>query len=148
MRVHVLDNGIEIPYVLRTYAESRVWLAVQRAADRLSWVGVRFMRPDGESEGGRVACQLDVWLRGVGLVAVRHIDTNPYLAVDCAAVRIEQAVVRRLRDAGCHPATAPARRDTIAHRNGTTSSAYAVVVLPSDARPRLSLIPPLPRSWS
>jgi hypothetical protein len=118
-----------------------VWLAVQRTADRLSCVGVRFMRPDGESEGGRVACQLDVWLRGVGLVAVRHVDSNPYLAVDCAAVRIEQAVIRRLREAGCHPATAPARRDTTAHRSGTTSSAYAVVVLPSDARPRLSLIP-------
>ncbi len=141
MRVHVLDNGIEIPYVLRIYAESRVWLAVQRAADRLSWVGVRFMRPDGEREEGRVACQVDVWLRGVGLVAVRHVDTNPYLAVDCAAVRIEQAVVRRLREAGCHPATAPARRGTTARHKGTTSSPYAVVVLPSDARPRLSLIP-------
>jgi hypothetical protein len=139
MRIHVLNNDLEIPYVLRTYAESRVWLAVQRAADRLSWVGVRFMRPDDEIDGGRVACQLDVWLRGVGLVAVRHVDINPYLALDCAAVRIEQAVIRRLREAGSHPA--PARRVTTARRNGATPSAYAVVVLPSDARPRLSLIP-------
>jgi hypothetical protein len=63
MRVHVLNNDLETPHVLRTYAESRVWLAVQRAADRPS----------------------------------RH--------------------------------------------KGTTSSPYAVVVLPSGARPRLSLIP-------
>jgi hypothetical protein len=88
----------------------------------------------------RVICQLDVWLRGIGLVTVRHVEDNAYLAIDCAAVRIEQAVVRKLREAGRYGAVG---------NNGAVStppghaapSRYAVLIVPFDAWPRLSPIP-------
>jgi ribosome-associated translation inhibitor RaiA len=140
MRVEIFGNGFEVTDVLRTYAESRVWLAVQRASRELSWVGVRLMSEDGHAAAARVVCQLDVWLRGIGLVTVRHIDDNPYMGIDCAAVRLEQAIVRRLREAGRY--TAAASNAPSAHRSDhETSRRYAVVIMASDAQPRLSLTP-------
>jgi hypothetical protein len=118
-----------------------VWLAVQRAADRLSWVGVRFTREEGRGGNPRIVCQLDVWLRDIGLVTVRHVDTNAYVGVDCAAVRVEQAVVRKLREHGAYSPTRRPRGATAIEADRRTSSKYALVILPSDARPRLSLIP-------
>jgi ribosome-associated translation inhibitor RaiA len=60
MRVEVSGHGFEVTDVVRTYAESRVWLAVQRASRELSWVGVRLMSEDDRAADGRVVCQLDV----------------------------------------------------------------------------------------
>jgi hypothetical protein len=37
-----------------------------------------------------------VWLRRLGLVTVRHADTNPFVAVDRAAARLRQAIARRI----------------------------------------------------
>ena len=99
MRVEVFGNGYEVSVMLRTCAESRVWLAVNRPAEHLSWVGVRLMNDDGHALRDRVVCRLYVWLRGIGLVTVRHTDVDPYVAIDRAAVRLEQAVVRKLREA-------------------------------------------------
>ena len=90
MRVEVFGNGYEVSEMLRTYAESHVWLAVNRAAEHLSSVGVRLMGDEGHTLRRRVVCQLDVWLRGIGLVAVLHTDVNPYVAIDRAAVRLER----------------------------------------------------------
>ncbi len=140
MRIEVLGNNVQISDALRSYAESRVGAALRRAASRLSWVGVRFLHEGDRACNARVACQLDVWMRGLGLVTVRHIDTNPYVAVDCAAVRLEQALVRRLREAGQVP-TRPEQSRSRASRPAKRDPRYAVVVAPADARPRLSLIP-------
>jgi hypothetical protein len=140
MRVEVFGNGFEVTDVLRTYAESRTWLVAQRAANQLSWVGVRLMSEHDQAVGGRVVCQLDVWLRGIGLVTVRHTDVNPYIGIDCATVRLEQAIVRKLREAGRY--SAAASNHTVAKRSGhETSRRYAVVIVPSDAQPRLSPVP-------
>jgi ribosome-associated translation inhibitor RaiA len=145
MRIEVFGNGFEVTDVVRTYAESRVWLAVQRASRELSWVGVRLMSEDDEVVDKRIVCQLDVWLRGIGLVTVRHAEFNPYIAIDCAAVRLEQAVVRKLRDVGRYAVTAASNRPALRrrrHRSGhEISRRYAVVMVPSDERPRLSLVP-------
>ena len=140
MRIEVFGNGFEVTDVLRTYAESRVWLAVQRASRDLSWVGVRLMSEDDQTADGRVVCQLDVWLRGIGLVTVRHIDVDPYMGIDCAAVRLEQAIVRKLREAGRYAAVA-SNRAVATEPGRATPRRYAVVIVPSDAWPRLSLIP-------
>jgi hypothetical protein len=88
----------------------------------------------------RVICQLDVWLRGIGLVTVRHVEDNAYLAIDCAAVRIEQAIVRKLREAGRYVAVG--NDLAVATPSGrATPRRYAVLIVPFDAWPRLSLIP-------
>ena len=77
MRVEVFASGFDISEMLRTYAESRVWLAVGRAVDRVSWLGVRLMREDDHAADGRTVCQIDVWLRGIGLITVRIRTSTP-----------------------------------------------------------------------
>src|SRR3954469_424843 len=146
MHVKVSGHGFEATDVLRTYAEWRVWLAVQRASRELSWVGVRLMSEDDQAVDGRVVCQLDVWLRGIGLVTVRHVDVNPHVGIDCAAVRLEQAVVRELREARRHSASPPDR--TITKRpDAPAPTRSAVVIMPADAAPQLSLSPWLKRRY-
>jgi ribosome-associated translation inhibitor RaiA len=136
MRIEVFGNEFKVTNALRTYIESRVWLAVQRASRELSWVGVRLTIVDD----ARVVCQLDVWLRGIGLVTVRHIDVNPYIGVDCAAVRLEQVLVRKLREAGRSPAAASPHSDSRPSRR-QTEQRRGVMITASDLQPRLSLIP-------
>jgi ribosome-associated translation inhibitor RaiA len=89
-------EGIPAPKELRMYAESRVGLAVHRAADRLSFVGVRLEAHPPDFE---VACQLEAWMRGIGVVTASHADADSYIAIDRAAAMLEQAVLRKLRDA-------------------------------------------------
>jgi hypothetical protein len=142
MHIEIIGNNFEIPDVLRTFAESRVWLAVHRAAGRVSWIGVRFLREDAATADGRVTSQVDVWLRGIGLVTVKHTDVNPYIALNCALVRLKQALVRRLREADVYAGKSNERRSKAsADRASDASPRYAVVVVPRDGRPRLSLIP-------
>src|SRR5688500_6359583 len=99
MRVEVFSTDFDVSPVTRAYAESRVWLAVRRITRRVSWVGVRLIGRPGKAGATRVVCQIDVWLRGAGLVTVRHTDTNAYVGIECAGVRLKQAIARKLRRA-------------------------------------------------
>jgi hypothetical protein len=112
MRVEVFANDFNLSAALRRYASARVWLAVHRFADRLSWVGARFTGDPGQNGRPRVTCQIDVWVKGAGVVTVRHTDTNPYVGVDCAAVRLRQTLASRLRHA-----------DDMARRPGAAAAA-------------------------
>jgi ribosome-associated translation inhibitor RaiA len=96
MRFEMFVDGIPVPKELRMYAESRVGLAVHRAADRLSFVGVRLEARPPHFE---VTCQLEAWMRGIGVVTASHADADSYVAIDRAAALLEQAVLRKLRDA-------------------------------------------------
>jgi ribosome-associated translation inhibitor RaiA len=98
MRYEIFTEGTSVPDELRTYAESRVGLAVHRAADRLSFVGVRLRREDIHAADSPVECQLDVWMRGLGAVTARHADANGHVAIDRAAALLEQAILRKLRE--------------------------------------------------
>jgi len=93
------DNNITAPKELRMYAESRVGLGVYRAADRLSFVGVRLRRDDADAAESPVQCQLETWMRGLGVVTARHADADSYVAIDGAAALLEQAVLRKLGEA-------------------------------------------------
>ena len=73
MRFEMFVDGIPVPKELRMYAESRVGLAVHRAADRLSFVGVRLEARPPHFE---VTCQLEAWMRGIGVVTASHADRH------------------------------------------------------------------------
>src|SRR5687768_14298279 len=133
MRVEVIGSNFDISDVLRTYAESHVWLAAQRVGRHVSWVGVRLMPEHDRAVDGRVVCQIDVWLQGAGQVTIRHTDTNAYVGIDCAAVRLEQALIRRLRESGRCPVTTPKRDSADERRDGRTALRLAVVILPADS---------------
>jgi ribosomal subunit interface protein len=99
MRFEMFADNMTVPKELRMYAESRVGMAVHRAADRLSFVGVRLRRDDANTADSPVRCQLEAWMRGLGVVTARHADADSYVAIDGAAALLEQAVLRKLREA-------------------------------------------------
>jgi ribosome-associated translation inhibitor RaiA len=41
-------------------------------------------------------------MRGLGIVTASHADADSYVAIDRAAALLEQAVLRKLREAGGH----------------------------------------------
>src|SRR5687767_13660534 len=98
MHVQFFRNDFKPSDALRRYAETRVWLAVRHAASHVPWVGVRFIEHKNRNRP-RVTCQVDVWIRRTGLVSVRHTDTDAHVSVDCAAVRLKQAIDNKLRNA-------------------------------------------------
>jgi ribosome-associated translation inhibitor RaiA len=102
MRLDVFSNDFNVSPGLRRYAEARVWPAADRVGAR--WVGVRFTGLH-EGDGGppRVACQVDVWLRRLGLVTVRHTDADPYAAIDSVANRLRHAIARKIATAAPMP---------------------------------------------
>src|SRR5688572_6709726 len=99
MGFEMFADGTTVPKELRMYAEARVGLAVHRAADHLSFVGVRLRRENAQAADSAVQCQLEAWMRGLGVVTARHVDADSYVAIDRAAALLEQAVLRKLREA-------------------------------------------------
>jgi ribosome-associated translation inhibitor RaiA len=99
MRFEIFADHMTVPIELRLYAESRVGLAVHRVADRLSFVGIRLGRDDAHAMDSPVRCQVEAWMRGLGIVTANHVDADSYVAIDRAAVLLEQAVLRKLREA-------------------------------------------------
>ena len=98
MRIDVHAVNIELPTALRSYAETRAWMAGRRHASRVIWLSVRVANRTAASGAPVVSCRIDGWLRGAGHVSVRHVDADPYVAIDRAAVRLERAVERRVRN--------------------------------------------------
>jgi ribosome-associated translation inhibitor RaiA len=105
MRFEIFAHGGTVPMELRACAESRVGLAVRRAADRLSFVGVRLRRENAGAADSPVRCQVEAWIRGLGVVTSAHANPDTYVAIDRAAALLEQALLRKLRAtdaAGAH----------------------------------------------
>jgi hypothetical protein len=95
--VHVVDVQSSAP--LTEYTQSRLWLGLQRHARRILCAGVWLTECAGarEDEAPRFACRIDLWLRRIGHVTVRHVEDNAYVAVDLAVARARRAVSRRVR---------------------------------------------------
>jgi ribosomal subunit interface protein len=96
MRIEVSTRGCSVPEVLRLYAEERVWRAARRMTARLSWIAVRLKHEDRHEVDTRVVCRIDAWLRGVGVVSVTYSNIDTYVAIDRAAVLLEQALRRTI----------------------------------------------------
>jgi hypothetical protein len=97
MRIQVFPRRFSDSPRVRAYAESRVWLSLRRAARHVSWVGLRLRRGAIDGQGPGFECQADAWLRGAGLVSVRHTGPTVRKTLDEAAVRLGIAVESRVR---------------------------------------------------
>ena len=95
MRIDVHAVNFELPTALRSYAETRAWMAGRRHTGVI-WLSVMVANRTAALGAPVVSCRIDGWLRGVGHVTVRHVDADPYVAIDRAAVRLERAVGRHV----------------------------------------------------
>jgi hypothetical protein len=96
--VHVVDD-VQPTAALQEYTQSRLWLGLQGHAHRILCAGVWLTNcaAGHEEDGPRFVCRIDVWLRRIGHVTVRHVETNPFVAVDLAVARMRHKVSRRVR---------------------------------------------------
>jgi ribosome-associated translation inhibitor RaiA len=130
MRIDVHAVNIELPPALRRYAETRAWKAGRRHASRTTWLCVTVANQTAASGVPAVSCRIDGWLRGIGNVSVRHVGADPYVAIDRAAVRLEQAIGRRVGQPAGAPSLAGSERDHLTfgppddgiHRRPTNAS--------------------------
>jgi hypothetical protein len=74
-------------------------MAIRGAADRLSFLGIRLGPEDADAANSSVQCQVEAWIRGLGVVSAHHSDADSYIAIDRAAALLEQAVLRKLGQA-------------------------------------------------
>ena len=119
MRLRVSVVNMELPLALRNYAEVRAWLAVQRFSGKVRWVNVWLRTCNGESGGPGKLCRMEAWLAKIGPVVVEHVDADPYVAIDAAAVRLKRAVASRLKTRW------QKRRREMAERSLAPDRAYA-----------------------
>lgn len=98
MRIEI--HGLPVPSgdVLRSRTQTRLWLAAQRHARRLAWISVLFTEYDGEGEAHRTTCTISAALHHGGSIDIRHTDVDPFIALDLACVRFEQALVHLTPD--------------------------------------------------
>ena len=96
MRIAISARGFDMPEALSEHVNARLWLALGRAARRVSWVGARLSFARAKAPRERFLCRLDAWLRGVGVVTAAHAHEEPGVAVDRAAALLKRAVERNV----------------------------------------------------
>lgn len=133
MRIDIHAVNLVLSTDLKEYAEARMWQAARRWARRVVWTGMWLVDEPNAAEGLRFSCRLDAWVRGAGIVTVRHLDTDPYVAIDIAAARLEQAIAGRMRQLARRQLRPLAAGD---RRNGQPAPQSS----PPHAAPRLALV--------
>lgn len=96
MRIEIHSKNMTITPELRSHAETRVWLAVQRHAPRLAWISILLTEHTGHGEPRRTTCTIATGVKADGTVQIHHTHSDPQVAVDLACARLEQALARQL----------------------------------------------------
>jgi hypothetical protein len=84
---------------IRARVESRLWLALRREVRQVAWAGLHVRSRAAGGPTPRYECEADAWVRGVGLVSVRHAAPTVRRTVEEAVARLGHAVRARLRQA-------------------------------------------------
>ena len=96
MRLQINGTGVVISDTLWAHTQERICLTLHPYHRLVSWVAAEFTL----AEAGDVCCQIDVWLHGIGAVTVRHMESDAIEAASMAALRLREAVRRRLAKRG------------------------------------------------
>lgn len=100
MLIEIHGHMIPLNSELKSHAETRVWLAAQRHADRIAWISVLFEQvvdeAAGDAEPHPITCKIAAGLRSGGTIVVRQTDVDPFAGVDLAGARFERALSRQL----------------------------------------------------
>jgi ribosomal subunit interface protein len=96
MNVQIRTRGIPITQGLRSHVERRASFALDRFADRLMSVTVRFADVNGARGGVDKVCRVEIVLRGAGAVRASDAHEDLYVAIDGALHRASRNVARAL----------------------------------------------------
>ncbi|HET7754061.1 MAG TPA: ribosome-associated translation inhibitor RaiA [Anaeromyxobacteraceae bacterium] len=97
MNVQIRTRGIPITGGLRSHVERRASFALDRFAERVMSVTVRFADVNGPRGGVDKVCRVEVVLRGAGAVRASDTHADLYVAIDGAFHRVARGVTRALQ---------------------------------------------------
>jgi ribosomal subunit interface protein len=96
MNVQIRSRGMTITDGLRSHVERRASFALDRFAERVMSVTVRFEDTNGPRGGLDKLCRVEVALRGAAAVRASDRHSDLYVAIDGALHRAARAVSRTL----------------------------------------------------
>src|SRR5258708_37297356 len=96
MRLDIHSQGVELNDETREHVERRLQFALARFEPRLMWAAVYLSDQNGPRGGVDKRCRILVRLRKHGELIVEVDDADLNAAVDGAADRIAQSLVREL----------------------------------------------------
>jgi ribosomal subunit interface protein len=96
MNVQIRTRGIAMTEGLRSHVERRASFALDRFAERVTTVTVRFDDSNGPRGGVDKVCRVEVALRGSGPVRASDTHSDLYVAIDGALHRASRGVARAL----------------------------------------------------
>jgi ribosome-associated translation inhibitor RaiA len=119
MNLTVLNSSLS-PALTR-YTEVRTWLALQKISHRVAWLTV-WLRDSSDQRAGGKICQMEAWVRGIGLVVAEHQHADPTVAVEVAVSRMKQAILRRVKKRWQAPRREKARFREAAYENALVTA--------------------------
>lgn len=96
MRISVMGVHLRLTDSLKNYVESHLGHALERYEGWVHTVGVRLSDTNGPKKAPGMRCQVEVALKGLRPVIVRHESDDLYAAIDAATGRTKQCVSRQL----------------------------------------------------
>ena len=88
MRIEVRSGNTSLNKEMQTYAEYRVFVAIQRFASHIESIAID-VREVSPEQGRGAECDITVRLLGAGVVHMRSKGAHPAAAVDRAATQLE-----------------------------------------------------------
>jgi putative sigma-54 modulation protein len=96
MRMDVLSRNLPNSHAIDEHAHRRLAFALDRFADRVEQVRVRFADLSGPRGGFDKRCAVECDLGRLGSVVIEETDQDLYTAIDRASKRVKVAVRRKL----------------------------------------------------
>jgi hypothetical protein len=96
MRIDLQCNGVEPPSGLRDYVARRMRFAIGRFRDHIQWARIKVADVNGPRGGVDKRCVVQLRLRNRPDVIFAVTEVEARSAVDRAAQRVAQVLVRRL----------------------------------------------------
>ena len=97
MNVQIRTRGIPVTEGLRSHVERRADFALDRFAERVKSVTVRFADANGHRGGVDKVCRVEVALRGAPGVRASDTHEDLYVAIDGALHRAARGVARAVQ---------------------------------------------------
>lgn len=97
MNVQIRTRGIPVTEGLRSHVERRADFALDRFAERVTAVTVRFADTNGRRGGVDKVCRVEVTLRGAPGVRASDTHEDLYVAIDGALHRAARGVARAVQ---------------------------------------------------
>lgn len=96
MKIEIRTRGFSLTPAIRTFAERRLEVALDRHRDRISRARVNLADLNGPRGGADKSCRVELRLRGRRTVRATVVDPDAYVAIGAAVHRAARSATRAI----------------------------------------------------